>query len=123
LESSARVHAADRAMCQSKYTWHRLVEKSACHRKFFIQLVTSLYLSRDHELSQSFHITPAVTLRAKALRPFGDGYPFGTLYGRRRSSSVVGWYDGTFAFGEDVIGWSQRRGRFRRCRTGKAFDV
>jgi hypothetical protein len=37
LESSARVHAADRAMRQSKYTWHRLVEKSACRRKFFIQ--------------------------------------------------------------------------------------
>jgi hypothetical protein len=90
LESSARVHAADRAMRQSKYTWHRLVEKSACRRKFFIQLVTSLYLSRDHELSQSFHITPAVTLRAKALRPFGDGYRLGTLCGRRLSSSVVG---------------------------------
>ena len=70
-----RVHAADRAMCQSKYAWHRLVEKSPCRRKFFIQLVTSLYPSRDRELSQSFHITPAVTLRAKALRPFGDGYP------------------------------------------------
>ena len=68
-----RLHAADRAVCQSKYAWHRLVEKSACRRKFFIQLVTSLYPCRDHELSQSFHIMPAVTLRRRLCDPSVTG--------------------------------------------------
>ena len=48
------LHAADRAMCQSKYALHHLTDKSACRRTFFIQLVTSPYPSRDHELSQEF---------------------------------------------------------------------
>ena len=87
LKSSARVHAAHRAMCPIKIhlgigSYDRISVPP------FIQLVTSLYLSRDHELSQSFHITPAVTASAaKALETLRDGYPFGTLYGQQRQLS------------------------------------
>ncbi len=72
-------------------------------------------------------MTPAVTLRAKALRPFDDGNSMTGIPWNAVRSATFKFHrrmtHGTFAFGEEVIGTLQERGCFRRCRTGKAFGV
>jgi hypothetical protein len=71
---------------------------------------------------KSFHVTPAVTLRAKALRPFGDGYPLGTLVD---DVQVPSSGDATAPLRLARTSSDDHNGAaaFRRCRTGKAFDV